>query len=223
MAQVELNVEIREKSGKGVARKLRAAGKLPAVVYGKDLASAAITVDPKELDQAISGDTGLNTLITLKGAPGLDGKVVILKDADIHPLLRTMVSADFYAINLTEKSVFMVPINIVGTAAGQKEGGTLQLVRNELEVLCLPTEVPQAVDIDVTALEIGDTIHIEEVVVPEKVELVRDVNFTVLTLSIIKEEVEASEDEDLEAIEGAEGAEAAEGDGTAEGDEAAAE
>jgi len=97
----------------------------------------------------------------------------------------------------------MVPVNVVGTAVGQKEGGTLQLVRNELEVLCLPTQVPQAIDIDVTALEIGDTIHIQEVAAPEGVELVHDVNFTVMTLSIVKEEVEASEDEDLEVVEGA--------------------
>jgi len=214
MEQAELNVEIREKSGKGVARKLRVIGKLPAVVYGKDLEPTAITVDPKELEAAISGEAGLNTLITLKGATELSGKVVILKNADIHPLRRDMISADFHAINLTEKAVFLVPINIVGTAAGQKEGGTLQLVRNELEVLCLPTQVPQAIDIDVTALAIGDTIHIEEVTAPEDIELVHDVNFTVMTLSIIKEEVEVSEDDELEAIDGAE---------AAESDEAAAE
>jgi len=218
MAQVELNVEIRKESGKGVARKLRAAGKLPAVVYGKELGTAAIVVDPKELEGAISGKAGLNTLITLKGAVDLDGKVVIMKDADVHPISRNMISADFYAINLTEKSSFNVPINIVGTAAGQNEGGTLQLVRNELEVLCLPTQVPQAIDIDVTALEIGDTIHIEEVIVPKDVELVHDVNFTVLTLNIIKEEVEAVEEDELGVDE-----EAVEGEETAEKDEAEAE
>ena len=214
MAQVELNVEIREKSGKGVARKLRAAGRLPAVVYGKTLESTSIIVDPKELEAAISGETGLNTLITLKGASYLDGKVVILKNADLHAIRRNMISADFHAINLKEKSAFMVPVNLVGTAVGQNEGGSLQLVRNELEVLCLPTEVPQTIDIDVTALEIGDTIHIEEVVAPEGVDLVHDVNFTVLTLSIIKVEVEASEDDEL----GEAGEEV-----TDEGDEAAAE
>jgi len=218
MAQVELNVEIREKSGKGVARKLRAAGKLPAVVYGKELGSAAIVVDPKELETAISGEAGLNTLITLKGATELAGKVVILKNADVHAIRRNMISADFHAINLTEKASFMVPINIVGTAIGQNEGGTLQLVRNELEVLCLPTQVPQVIDIDVTALEIGDTIHIEEVVAPAEVELVHDVNFTVLTLSIIKEEVEAVEEDELETAEGA-----VEGEEAAASDEAAAE
>lgn len=202
MDQAELNVEIREKSGKGVARKLRAAGKLPAVVYGKGFEPTPITVEPKELEAAISGEAGLNTLMTLKGATELSGKVVILKDADIHPLRRDMVSADFHAINLTEKASFMVPVNIVGTAVGQKEGGTLQLVRTELEVLCLPTQVPQTIDIDITELEIGDTVHIDQVVAPEGVELVHDVNFTVMTLSVVKAEVEVSEDEDLEAAEG---------------------
>ncbi len=197
MAQVELNVEGREKSGKGVARKLRAIGKIPAVVYGKAIDPVAIIVDPSAVEESISGDAGTNTLITLRGVDAVDGKVVVLKDADIHPIRRDMISADFYAINLTEKSTFMVPVNIVGTAVGQKEGGSLQAVRNELEVVCLPTQVPQTIDIDVTALQIGDTIHIEEVVAPEGVELVHDVNFTVITVSIIKAEV-ATDDADGE-------------------------
>ena len=218
MAQVELNVDIREKSGKGIARKLRAAGKLPAVVYGKDFEPTTIVVDPKELERVVSGEAGLNALITLRGAAELDGKVVILKDADVHPIRRDMISADFHAINLKEKSTFMVPINVVGTAVGQTEGGSLQLVRNDLEVLCLPTEVPQSIDIDVTALEIGDTIHVDQVVVPEGVELVHDVNFTVITLSVIKAEVEPTEEDELDETEGVVADEDA-----AEGDEAAAE
>lgn len=216
MAQVELNVDIREKSGKGISRRLRAAGKLPAVVYGKGFESITITVDPKEVEGAVSGEAGLNTLITLKGATELEGKVVILKEANVHPIRRNMISADFYAINLKEKSIFMVPINVIGTAAGQTEGGSLQLVRNELEVLCLPTEVPQNIDIDVTALEIGDTIHIDQVVVPEGVALVHDVNFTVITLSLIKVEAEPVDGDELDEIEGAD-------EEAAEGDEAAAE
>jgi large subunit ribosomal protein L25 len=201
MAQVELNIEIREKSGKGVARKLRAAGKLPAVVYGKGLEPAPIVVDPSELEAAVSGESGLNTLITLTGAKELAGKVVVLKNADVHPIRRDMISADLHVINLTEKSSFMVPVNTIGTAVGQKEGGSLQLVRNELEVLCLPTQVPQSIDIDVTELQIGDTIHIEDIAVPEGVEFVYDVNFTVLTLSVIKVEVEKTEEEDALEVE----------------------
>lgn len=200
MAQANLNVDIREQSGKGVARRLRSAGRLPAVVYGKDLKAQPISVDPKELETIIYGEGGANTLITLKGAAGLDGKVVILKDVDYHPLRRDMVCADFHALNLKDKSSFMVPVEVIGTAAGQKEGGSLQVIRHELEVYCLPADVPQSIEIDVSALEIGDTIHVEEVKVPEDVELVYDVNFTVVTVSYVREEVEEPEEgEELEA------------------------
>ncbi len=201
MAQAELNVELREGTGKGVARKLRAAGKIPAVVYGKQIEPTTITVDPKELEKAISGEAGWNTLMTLKGVKELEGKQVVLKDADLHPLRREMVCADFHAINLQEKASFMVPVNTVGTSAGQKMGGSLQLIRHELEVMCLPTEVPQSIDIDVTALEIGDTVHVEEVQVPENVDLVFDVNFTVVTVVGHKAEVEEAEESEEEVEE----------------------
>lgn len=201
MAQVELNVEIREKCGKGVARKLRADGKLPAVVYGKNIEAQAIVVEPKALERALSGEAGWNTLMTLKGAAGIDGQVVVLKNADFHPLRREMVSADFHAIDLQDKVSFMVPVNIVGTSEGQKMGGSLQLIRKELEVLCLPTEVPQAIDIDVTALQIGDTVHIEEVAVPDNAEMVFDVNFTVITVVGHKPEVEEGEGDEGEEEE----------------------
>lgn len=211
MAQANLNVELREQSGKGVARRLRSAGRLPAVVYGKDLTAQPISVDPKELETIIYGEGGANTLITLKGAKGLNGKVVILKDIDYHPLRRDMVCADFHALNLKDKSSFMVPVEVIGTSAGQKDGGSLQVIRHELEVYCLPTDVPQSIEIDVTELQIGDTIHVEEVQVPEGVELVFDVNFTVVTVSYVREEVEAPEEgEEFEAEVASTGEEAGE-------------
>ena len=196
--EAELNVELREKTGKGVARKLRAAGKIPAVVYGKGLEPKNIVVDPRQLEDAIEGEAGWNTLLTLRGAKDLDGKVVVLKEADLHPLRRDMICADFHVINLQEKSTFMVPVHVVGTSAGQKMGGSLQLIRHELEVICLPVDVPQSLEIDVTALEIGDTIHIEEVKAPEKVELVFDVNFTVVTVVGHKTSDEVDEEEGAE-------------------------
>ncbi len=201
MAQVELNVELREGTGKGVARKLRAVGKIPAVVYGKDIDPTTIVVSPKELQAAISGEAGINTLLTLKGVAGLEGKLVVLKDAELHPLRREMVCADFQAINLQEKSSFMIPVATVGTSAGQKMGGSLQLIRHELEVMCLPTEVPQHIEIDVTALEIGDTVHIEEVKAPANVDLVFDVNFTVVTIVGHKAETEETEETEEDAAE----------------------
>lgn len=210
MAQVDLNVELREQTGKGPARRLRAAGQLPGVVYGKDLNSQPIIVDPKGLAKSIETN-GWNVLYRLKGTPGLNGKVVILKDAAIDPLSRDLISAEFHAINLKEKAEFTIPVNIVGTAAGQEEGGSLDLIRKELDVYCLPSEVPNAIDIDVSALEIGDTIHIEDVVPPAGVEMVFDVNFTVVTVSYIQEEVEEDLEEGLE--DEAEAGDAVEGEG----------
>lgn len=203
MAKAELNVEIRENTGKGVARKLRADGMIPAVVYGKDLEPTPIVVEPKALEQAISTEAGWNTLLTLKGGKAVDGKVVVLKDVDFHPIKRTMQCADFHAIDLKAKGSFMVPVVAVGKSAGEKEGGSLQVIRKELEVVCLPTEVPQAIEINVEALNIGDVVHIEDVVAPEGSELPHDVNFTVITVKGHKEEVEETE-------EGEEMAEAAE-------------
>lgn len=197
MVQAELNVEVREESGKGVARKLRAVGRVPAVVYGNEIEPLAISLDPKLLEAAMGNDA--NTLLTLKGAATLDGKVVVLKDADYNPITRSMICADFQTISLSEKSSFMISVNAIGTAVGVKAGGSLQLIRHELEVLCLPTAVPHSIDIDVTALEIGDTIHIEEVVAPEGTELVFDVNFTVASVAGHKEEESDEEDSEEEA------------------------
>lgn len=197
-AQVMLEVEARKEVGKGFARRLRSAGRVPAVVYGKGTETTLISVDPKALQKAISGEAGWNTLLTLNGA-GLNNKVVVLKDAAIHPMRRDMLCADFHAINLTEKSYFMVPVNTIGISAGEKMGGSTQLIRKELEVYCLPTEVPQAIDIDIAALQIGDTVHIEDVTVPAGVELVHDVNFTVIT--VVGHSTEAETEEAAEEAE----------------------
>ncbi|HKJ05148.1 MAG TPA: 50S ribosomal protein L25 [Geopsychrobacteraceae bacterium] len=200
MAQAEMNVTLRDATGKGVARKLRANGQVPAVVYGKGMKPCVISFEPKALQDAVSGESGWNTLITLKGAAVLEGKVVVLKDLNLHPLRRTMVSADFHAIDLSKKVNFMVPVVPVGKSAGEKEGGTLQVIRHELEVYCLPTAVPQSIEIDVTSLNIGDVIHIEEVAVPDGTEIPFDVNFTVLTVKGIQEE----EEDEAEVEEGEE-------------------
>ena len=195
MANAELNVTLREEAGKGVARKLRAQGLVPAVVYGKGIEPCCITVEPKALEKAVSTEAGWNTLITLKGAKPVEGKVVVLKELELHPLRREMVSADFHAIDLKKKGHFMVPVVTVGKSEGEKIGGSLQVIRHELEVICLPNEVPQAIEIDVTALNIGDVVHVDEVVAPAGVEVPHDVNFTVITVVGHKAEAEEVEGE----------------------------
>jgi len=195
MAKSVLNVEPRVRIGKGGSRKVRRDGLVPAVVYGKGMESFNLRVDPKALQQAIATEAGWNTLITLKGDGPFDGKVVILKDMQLDAIRRDVQHVDFLAINLKNKITVMVPVHPVGKSRGEKEGGTLQLVRHELEVLCLPTEIPTAVEIDVTELNVGDVVHIQDISLPAGVEAPHDVNFTVLTVMGRKaEEVEPGEE-----------------------------
>ncbi|MGW8313736.1 MAG: 50S ribosomal protein L25/general stress protein Ctc [Desulfuromonadales bacterium] len=195
MAKSVLNVEPRVRIGKGGSRKVRRDGLVPAVVYGKGMDALNLRVDPKALHQAIATDAGWNTLITLKGDGAFNGKVVILKEMQMDAIRRDVQHVDFLAIDLKNKITVMVPVHPVGKSLGEKEGGTLQLVRHELEVFCLPTDIPTAIEIDVTALNIGDVVHLSDITLPNGVEVAQDVNFTVLTVMARKvEEVEPSEE-----------------------------
>jgi len=208
MAKSVLNVETRVRVGKGGSRKVRRDGMIPAVVYGKGVEPLNLRLDPKALQLAVATDAGWNTLVTLKGDGPFDGLVVILKDMQIDAIRRNPKHVDFLAIDLKALLSVMVPVNPVGKSQGEVEGGTLQLIRHELELNCLPTNIPTAIDIDVTKLNVGDSVHIDEVVLPDGVESQHDVNYTVLAVVGHKaEEVEAGEeDEEGEEVVAAVGA-----------------
>ncbi len=193
MANAELNVTLRETAGKGVARSLRRQGLAPATVYGKGMTPCSLTIDPKALKEAIATEAGWNTLITLRGEGAFNGKVVILKDLQLQAIRREVMHADFQVIDLTAKVHVMVPVQPVGKSAGEKVGGSLQVIRKEIEVVCLPSSIPSAIDIDVTSLEIGDVVHVQDVSLPEGVEIHSDVNYTVITCIGHKSEEETEE------------------------------
>jgi large subunit ribosomal protein L25 len=197
MAKSVLNVETRVRTGKGGSRKVRQDGLVPAVVYGKGVEALNLRLDPKALQKAVATEAGWNTLITLKGNGPFDGLVVILKDMQIDAIRRNPMHVDFLAIDLNKTLAVMVPVQPVGKSQGEIEGGTLQLVRHEVEVYCLPTNIPTSIEIDVTALNIGEVVHIDELSLPEGVESQHDVNFTVLTVvGRMAEEVEVDEEEE---------------------------
>ncbi len=200
MATSELNVALRSKAGKGVSRSLRRQGLVPAIVYGKGLESCALSVSPKELKSAIATEAGWNTLITLKGDGPFDGKVVILKDLQVDAIRRHPMHADFQVVNMSQKVHVMVPVHPVGKSAGEKIGGSLQVIRKEVEVICLPNAIPGSIEVDVTAMTIGDVLHIADITLPANVELPHDVNFTVITCTGHKEE-EVETDEETEETE----------------------
>ncbi len=196
MAQADLNVTTRERLGKGGARTLRRQGLVPAVVYGKGMEPFPLVVNPKELANAIESEAGWNILITLKGDEKIDGKVVILKDMQVNPIRQDILHADFQSIDMADEISVMVPLHPVGKSIGEKAGGNLQVIRHELEVTCLPDVIPSAIEFDVSELNIGDVVHVEDLVLPPGVEIPHDVNFTVITLAGRMEEEEEGEEAD---------------------------
>jgi len=205
---VNLNVESRTTVGKGPARALRREGKIPAVLYGPKSDPVMLTVNARELETLLKKGRGGQSLMRLKIENGdQTQRTVMLKELQVHPLSREMIHADFYEIDMNRKIRVNVPVITSGKSIGVEMGGLLQIIRRELEVLCLPMEIPESIEIDTTDLDIGDSVHVEEIALPEGVEIPADVNFTVVTvLSPKKEVVQEVLEEELE--EGEEGVEA---------------
>lgn len=181
MSQAELLVSTRTRLGKGGNRTLRRQEQAPAIVYGKGVEPCAITIEPRAFKKALGRD--INTLITLKGDGPFDGKVVIVKEIKKHAIRRDIIHVDFMTIDLTKPVQVMVPLHTIGKSQGEKDGGSLQLIRHELEVSCLPTAIPEAIEINVSALKIGDVVHVNDLTLPAGVEAPHDVNFTILTVT----------------------------------------
>ncbi len=195
MQQKTISIEQREKVGKGIARKLRAAGRVPGVVYGKGVEPVAVSVDAKELAGAIVGEGGRNNLITLQGGGSLNGNTVIVADLQQAALKGTFISVDFHKINMDEKVRVHVPVALVGTAAGVKEGGMLDLVMHSLDLECLPAQIPEHVEVDVNALAIGHAIHVGELVLPSGVKALDDPKATIVSVHGKAKEPVAAEEE----------------------------
>jgi large subunit ribosomal protein L25 len=182
MEQRELKVEVRSKTGKGISRQLRSSGLIPGVVYGKGMESTPVSVNPKELKEAIAGEGGHNNLITLKGGGSLDGNTVIVADILRSALRNEMQHVDLHKINLTEKVKVEVKVRLVGTAAGVKDGGLLDFAMHKIEVECLPTQIPEHIDLDVTALTIGHSLHVADLQMPAGVKVLEDPKASVVSI-----------------------------------------
>lgn len=166
MSKQVLNVELREKTGKGICRRLRAAGRVPAVVYGKGFEPVCISLTQKELSEAIAGEGGRNHILTLQGAPELEGATVIVADLLRDSLKNTPRHVDLHKINLADKVKVHVKLNLVGTPTGVKAGGFLDFAMHEVEVECLPVHIPAHINVEVTELAIGHSIHVGDIKAP---------------------------------------------------------
>lgn len=195
--RVMLTAEVRSIAGKQVAKRLRSAGKLPAVVYGENLDPVSCAVDSRSLE-AILHSHGRNAIIAL--AAGDTTQSTIIKDIQHHPLRGNIVHVDFHRIDLTRKIVVEVPIEAQGIPAGVRaDGGMLEHMLHHLEVECLPMEIPNRVLVDVSALGVGDSLHVSDIKLENPAHLIitdpdRAV-FSVAAPAVEKEGEEAVEEE----------------------------
>jgi len=212
-----LVAQARTDTGKGVARKLRVAGRIPAVLYGRGRESVPLTVDPTELQKLLhQSGAGMNTLIdlSLEGAE----QVVLVKELQRDPVRGRYLHADLYVVDLTQTIEVAVPLHLVGKAPGTEFGGILDHPLREIEVECLPRAIPEHLEVDVSALEVGESIHVRDIALPEGVSLITDGDLTVasVVLPAAEETPEAVEIAAAEPGEGEAAAAAAEGESKSE-------
>ena len=168
MKTVPLQANQRLQTGKQVAKKLRAGKRIPAVVYGTGIKSTAIDVGLEDFSRAIHTRAGENVVIqlTVAGEQKNFENTVVIKEIQLNPVTDAIEHVDFNAISLTEKIKVKVTLHVKGDAPGIKEGGVLDGVHHEIEVECLPTNIPERLDADVSNMKIGDSIHLREIVFP---------------------------------------------------------
>jgi large subunit ribosomal protein L25 len=189
MKTIEIEVHPRELTGKGHNRRLRNQGLIPAVLYGASKKNFNVQTSTKTITQLVNSHNE-NAIITLKSSLGdVNGKHVLLKEWDRDVLTRGPLHVDFYEIDLKKSVRVRVPLHFVGKAKGITDGGLVSPVVREIEVDCLPTAIPEFIEVDVSHLGIGDSVHMEELVVPEGVKKHFSENYTVVTCTFIKEEV----------------------------------
>jgi large subunit ribosomal protein L25 len=191
MATATLNARPRQDTGKGVARKLRAAGEVPGVIYGSGRQPQPLTINARDFERLAERVRITSTVIEL----ALDGKTArtLIRELQRDPIKRTVIHVDFQELVAGEKVTVSVPLRFTGTAEGVKTGGgILEETMHQLEVTCDPANIPDHIDVDVTALTIGHSLHVGDVKLPEGVEAVDDPEQTIAVVSAPKAEEEVA-------------------------------
>ncbi len=205
MELIELKTNIRTTTGNGPARRLRQAGQIPAVLYGPETESVLLSVNISDIDRVLKkgriGQVLLNLVIPNNGETST--KTAMVKELQIHPVSRNFLHIDFYEVAMDRKIIVNVPVTTTGKPKGVEIGGILQVIRRELEVQCLPLDVPESIEIDITNLDIRDSIHVGDIPRQSEIEFLDDENFTVVTIVTpkIEEEEEPVEEEEEEGEE----------------------
>lgn len=182
METLEIQVEARDVGSKRQARRLRREGKIPGVLYGPKTPPISVELNKREFSSRVAGLEGSHLVRLKSESAALAAKVALVKEMQYHPITGDVIHTDLYEVDLTAKIQVQVPLHFVGKAVGVVRGGILQPIVREIEVECLPMDIPQFFNVEVSALDIGDAVHIEELQIPEGVTAIYETDFALVTV-----------------------------------------
>lgn len=182
---VELTAVTRNRSGKGAARSLRRTDMVPAILYGPKTPSISLSVEARRLKKLLRDMGGESRLLHLSIEENNKQvmRQVIIREIQVHPARRRFLHVDFYEVPLDHAIEVEVPVELVGESLGVKKGGTLNLIRRMLSVRCLPAEIPERIQVDVTAMDLGSSIHVADLLDKVSFQIIEDANASVVNIS----------------------------------------
>ena len=200
MQQTILAAHVRKETGKGAARQLRKNKQIPAIFYGPSTESTMLTVNLSEFDRILKSGGTENIIIDLQVTTdaGTDTRKAILKDYAVDPVKGSLLHADFYEISMDKKISVNIPVHLINTPKGVTDGGILQHIRRQLSVTCLPDKIIASLELDVSGMEMGDSLHIRDIHLPEGVDCDEEDHLTVVVVAAPTIEVELEEAEEGE-------------------------
>ena len=182
METLEIQVDAREAGSKQKARRLRRGGKIPGILYGPKTQPVALEIDRKDFSSRVADLEGSHLVRLKSTSSALADRVALVKEVQYHPITGDVVHTDLYEVDLTARIQVRVPLHFVGKAEGVVRGGILQPVVREVEVECLPLDIPEFFNVEVSGLDIGDSIHIEDLAMPAGVTAIFESNFALVTV-----------------------------------------
>jgi large subunit ribosomal protein L25 len=204
MELAQLRVELRQDLGKGAARRLRRDNKLPGIYYGPGQESIKVQVDPVEIREAVKSHEGSLPVLSLLGveaAEKLSGSVVLVRELQVDPVTHEYLHVDLLKVDLSKQITVEVPLHFVGKARGTKEGGIMDEPVRKLEVNCFPSDIPEFIEVDISNLMVGDSIHIRDVRLPKACSVDTSNNYPVVSVILPKRGKEGEEEAEAVAEE----------------------
>ena len=208
MSENQLAASIRSNKGKSANQKLRQSGNIPAVLYGPR-GNILLEMEEESTRHLLEKMTGMHELVPIKVTDSASGDSwtaqVVLREVQKHPYKHLLTHLDFWELPAAKEQIVRIPIEVTGESPGVKGGGVLQMVVRDIPVFCLPTDIPSFIELDISKLELGDSIRIQDIELPEKVSHSTEENYAVISIvGRAKEEEEVVEEEISEGEEGAE-------------------